>query len=102
MLAPSRQQVADLNRRARADRLAGQPPPVQVEVADGNQASAGDLIITRRNDRHLTHGRDWVRNGDRWTVTGLTSDGGIRANHRRTGKPMTLPGTYVREAVELG
>ena len=70
---------------------------VQIELADGNQASAGDVIITRRNDRRLTSGRDWVRNGDRWTVTGLTADGGIRAIHRRTGKPVTLPAAYVRE-----
>src|SRR5215212_6197912 len=102
MLAPSRRQVADLNRRARANRLAGQPPPVQVEVADGNQASAGDVIITRRNDRRLASGTWWVRNGDRWTVTSLTPDGGVRAIHRRTGRPVTLPGVYVREAVELG
>ena len=46
--------------------------------------------------------RGWVRNGDRWTVTGLTADGAIHATHRRTGKPVTLPGSYVREAVELG
>ena len=60
------------------------------------------MIITRRNDRRLTAGRDWVRNGDRWTVTAVTADGGIRATHRRTGKPVTLPAAYVRDAVELG
>jgi conjugative relaxase-like TrwC/TraI family protein len=102
MLAPSRREVADLNHRARTDRLIGNTPGRQVELADGNQASAGELIITRRNDRRLASGTGWVRNGDRWTVTGLTPDGGIRAVHRRTGKPVTLPGTYVREAVELG
>jgi conjugative relaxase-like TrwC/TraI family protein len=102
MLASSRREVADLNRGARAARLAGQQPALEIDLADGNQASVGDLIITRRNDRHLTTGRDWVRNGDRWTVTGLTTSGGIRAIHRRTGRPVTLPGSYVREAVELG
>jgi ATP-dependent exoDNAse (exonuclease V) alpha subunit len=102
MLAPSRRQVTDLNHRARTARLAGRLPAVQVELADGNQASAGDLIITRRNDRRLASGTAWVRNGDRWTITGLTADGGIRAIHRRTGRSVTLPGTYVREAVELG
>ena len=65
-----------------------------------NRAGIGDLIITRLNDRRLTHGRDWVRNGDRWTITALTPDGELRAN--RTGKPVTLPSNYVREAVELG
>ena len=102
MLAPSRRQVADLNQRARAARLAGHQPALEIDLADGNRASVGDLIITRRNDRRLTTGRDWVRNGDRWTITALTPDGGIAATHRRTGKPVTLPAGYVREAVELG
>jgi conjugative relaxase-like TrwC/TraI family protein len=102
MLAPSRREVADLNRRARAARLAGQQPALEIDLADGNRASVGDLVITRRNDRRLTAGRDWVRNGDRWTITALTPDGGIRATHRRTGKPVILPGSYVREGVELG
>jgi conjugative relaxase-like TrwC/TraI family protein len=102
MLAPARYQVADLNQRARAARLAGQPPAPEIDLADGNRASVGDLIITRRNDRRLTAGRDWVRNGDRWTITALTPDGSIKATHRRTGKPVHLPATYVREAVGLG
>jgi ATP-dependent exoDNAse (exonuclease V) alpha subunit len=102
MLAPSRRQVADLNQRARDNRLAGHQPKAEVDLADGNRASVGDLIITRRNDRRLTAGRDWVRNGDRWTITAITADGGLRAVHRRTGKPVTLPSGYVREAVELG
>jgi ATP-dependent exoDNAse (exonuclease V) alpha subunit len=102
MLAPSRREVADLNRRARAARLAGHQPLLEVGLADGNRASVGDLIITRRNDRRLTAGRDWVRNGDRWSVTAITADGSIKATHRRTGRPASLPANYVREAVELG
>jgi len=102
MLTPARYQVADLNQHARAARLAGHRPMLEVDLADGNRASVDDLIITRRNDRRLTTGRDWVRNGDRWIVNALTPDGGIRALHRRTGKPVTLPADYVREAVELG
>src|SRR5829696_5894693 len=97
MLAPSRREVADLNQRARAARLEGQQPALEIDLADGNRASVGDLIITRRNDRRLTAGRDWVRNGDRWTITTLTPDGGIEATHRRTGKPISLPAGYVRE-----
>ena len=56
MLAPSRRQVADLNHRARTARLVGHTPAGLVDLADGNQASAGDLIITRRNDRRLASG----------------------------------------------
>ncbi len=32
----------------------------------------GDVVITRRNDRRLgVSGTDWVKNGDRWTVTAV-------------------------------
>ena len=49
MLAPTRDLVAELNRRARAHRLASAPTPgPEVALADGNRASAGELIITRQ------------------------------------------------------
>jgi hypothetical protein len=42
----------------------------EVPLADGNQASIGDVIITRSNDRRLRlAATDWVKNGDRWTIT---------------------------------
>ena len=48
MLAPTRDLVAELNRRARAHRLASAPTSgPEVILADGNRASAGELIITR-------------------------------------------------------
>jgi ATP-dependent exoDNAse (exonuclease V) alpha subunit len=102
MLAPSRRQVADLNRQARALVRERHYPGREVTLADGNQAGVGDLIITRRNDRRLASGHSWVRNGDRWTITGLGDDGAIQARHLRTAMPVTLPGDYVAGAVELG
>ena len=66
MLAPTRDQVAELNRRARNHRLNSDMPNAVVRLADGNQASAGDVIITRSNDRRLRlTATDWVKNGDR-------------------------------------
>jgi conjugative relaxase-like TrwC/TraI family protein len=53
MLAPTRELVSRLNQRAQDHRLAGVTPGRQVDLADGNAASVGDLIITRRNDRRL-------------------------------------------------
>jgi conjugative relaxase-like TrwC/TraI family protein len=47
MLAPTRDQVSELNQRARTQRLAGHTPAVEIDLADGNRASVGDLIITR-------------------------------------------------------
>ena len=61
MLAPTRDLVAELNRRARAHRLASAPiTGPEIRLADGNRASAGELIITRHNDRRLrTSAFDW-------------------------------------------
>jgi conjugative relaxase-like TrwC/TraI family protein len=104
MLAPTRDLVAELNQRARAHRLASAPTSgPEVVLADGNRASAGDLIITRRNDRRLRiSATDWVKNGDRWTVLAADCDGGLRVRHRRTGRSIRLPASYVRDSVELG
>ena len=70
MIAPTRHLVAELNRRARAHRLDHTPAASEVALADGNRASVGDVIITRSNDRRLRlTATDWVKNGDRWTIT---------------------------------
>ena len=47
MLAPTRELVAELNRRARDHRLDHTPTSSEVRLADGNPASVGDVIITR-------------------------------------------------------
>ena len=86
-------------------RLAPAPttPGPDVALADGNRASAGELIITRSNDRRLrTSASDWVKNGDRWTVLTAHRDGGLRVQHTRSGRTIELPASYVRESVELG
>jgi conjugative relaxase-like TrwC/TraI family protein len=103
MLAPFRELVSRLNQRARDHRLADSAPGRQVELADGNRASVGDLIITRANDRRLRiSATDWVKNGDRWTVLNLTSTGGVRVRHVRNGRTVMLPAGYVSIATELG
>jgi conjugative relaxase-like TrwC/TraI family protein len=103
MLAPTRELVSSLNQRAQDHRLAGATPGRQVEMADGNRASVGDLIITRRNDRRLRiTATDWVKNGDRWTVLDLPATGGLRVRHVRNGRTVTLPASYVSAAAELG
>ena len=84
MLAPTRELVAGLNRRARDHRLGNVPVGREVRLADGNQASVGDVIITRSNDRRLRlTATDWVKNGDRWTIPAsagaVTSQSGTTA-----------------------
>jgi ATP-dependent exoDNAse (exonuclease V) alpha subunit len=53
VLAPTQELVSQLNQRARKHRLAETTPSQEIELGDGNRASVGDLIITRRNDRRL-------------------------------------------------
>jgi len=103
MLAPTRELVRRLNQRAQNHRLAGSVPGRQVELADRNQASVGDLIITRSNDRGLRiSATDWVKNGDRWIILNLTSTGGLRVRHALNGRMVTLPADYIQTSVELG
>ena len=108
LLAPTREQVLALNLRARADRLtrtaqAGRPVGRERQLADGSHVSAGDLVLTRRNDRRLaTSATDWVKNGDRWNVTTVQPDGGLAVTHVITGRRTVLPPDYAREHVTLG
>lgn len=103
MLAPTRDLVARLNKTARNTRLDGTPAPDEVALADGNHVSEGDVILTRRNDRRLgVSGTDWVKNGDRWTITAISPNGSLHARHIRSGLHVALPREYVAKHVELG
>ena len=106
LLAPTRDLVTDLNHRARADRLAQLGPGEvvgEVSLADGTAASVGDVVVTRRNERRLPlTATDWVKNGDRWTVTGVGDDGSLRVMHHQLRRSITLPTDYVSEHVQLG
>lgn len=106
LVAEASETVKYLNRRASADRIIADPVGnIEVSLADGTQASEGDLIITRRNDRRLRTLRGgWVRNGDRWTVTQVHKDGSMQV--QRAGVDvngsLALPTAYVAEHVDLG
>ncbi|MEO5665937.1 MAG: MobF family relaxase, partial [Nocardioides sp.] len=104
LLAPTRELVGQLNARARADRLvAGECETTAVELADGNRASAGDVIVTRRNSRRLLLSRtNWVKNGDRWTVENVLPTGALLARHLELGRAVELPSDYVADHVQLG
>lgn len=57
LLAATREIVTELNQRARQDLLGAgggsSPPGREATLADGTRASAGDVILTRHNDRTL-------------------------------------------------
>jgi conjugative relaxase-like TrwC/TraI family protein len=103
VVAPTRDLVAELNRRARNHRLNGDVPNAVVRLGDGNQASAGDVIITRCNDRRLRlSATDWVKNGDRWTITGIGRKGDLKVRHNRSRLTVCLPPDYVQRSTGLG
>jgi conjugative relaxase-like TrwC/TraI family protein len=103
MLAPTRELVAELNRRARDHRLGGAPAGQEVRLGDGNRASVGDMIITRTNDRRLRlTATDWVKNGDRWTITRIGRRGDLTVRHTRCQLTLRLPADYVHTSTGLG
>lgn len=126
LIAETHEDVTTLNRRARADLILDETltPDREVELRDGTAVGVGDTIITRLNNRNLRTlaGRDWVRNGDIWTVTAVGDDGTItiardygtgttvredgtiraRRRERRFGGSILLPAAYVAEHVDLG
>ncbi|WP_082606330.1 MobF family relaxase [Nocardioides sp. Root190] len=118
MLAPTRDLVSDLNQQARAHRLAQQSGTAAADpasyptngpvrrLADGNEASIGELIITRENDRRLrTSATDWVKNGDRWNVLEIHDGGDLTVQHTGRnghGRIVRLPADYVARSTELG
>jgi conjugative relaxase-like TrwC/TraI family protein len=105
LLASSNTLVTELNARARAARLAGTADTGRPEVGlrDGTAASVGDVVLARHNQRDLAiTATEWVKNGDRFTVTALTGDGGLRVRHAPTRRQLTLPADYVAEHLQLG
>lgn len=107
LIAEATETVKYLNQRARADRIINGEPAgdIEVNLADGTQASEGDLVITRKNDRRLRPIRGgWVRNGERWRITHVHPDGSVEV-HRTgivVGGSVTLPAAYVAEHLDLG
>ena len=96
--------VTELSARARADRVAaGQVEAGGAVLRDGNLAGAGDWIITRLNERRMSvyGGRDWVKNGDAWTVEHRHADGSLTVRHMDHGGRVTLPAAYVAACVQL-
>ncbi|UCM88021.1 MobF family relaxase [Streptomyces marincola] len=107
LIAPTNALAARLSHTARTALVAERAvdDQVTVELSDGNRAGVGDQLVTRANDRRLTcrnRPRQYVRNGDIWTVTAVTGDGQLEVRHGRTGGRLTLPRAYCAASTELG
>ncbi|MFD0997438.1 ATP-binding domain-containing protein [Pseudoclavibacter chungangensis] len=108
MIAANGEAVSELNQRARTDLIeAGRVEADGVPLHDGTAAGVRDLVVTRRNERRLSTGWSWVKNGDRWQVTRRFEDGSLAVRRlgkgdRPHGKALVLTASYVSEEVELG
>lgn len=106
LIATDAQTVTALNQRARADLILSGAVNTSREALLHDQTSAGvgDVVITRRNDRRLRTKRGWVRNGDRWKVRAVRTDGSVvvQTMGTRWGGRVVLPPQYVQNDVELG
>jgi hypothetical protein len=61
------------------------------------------VIITRTKDRRLRlTATDWVKNGDRWTITRIGRPGDLTVRHNRSHLIVRLPPDYVRTSTGLG
>ena len=77
-------------------------PTWSAPIADG-EALVGDIVATRRNDRHLhTSSGDTVRNRELWTITDIGTGGDLTVTQVGGHGTVTLPADYVREHVRLG
>jgi conjugative relaxase-like TrwC/TraI family protein len=102
MLAGDTATVNELNLRARSDRVAnGFVIEGGVIVCGAMTAGLNDLVVTRENDRRLTAGTSWVKNGDVWTVAATHADGSMSVARVNGHGSVVLPARYVAEYVEL-
>lgn len=104
MIAATNRDITALSARARTERItAGQVEAVGVPLADHNVAGVGDWIVTRNNNRRITtcRGKDFVKNGDAWTVVKRLRDGSLKVRHQEHRGTATLPASYVAAHVQL-
>jgi hypothetical protein len=102
LLAADVETVRSLNARARAERVIhGLVEPKGTTLRDDLKAGVGDRVVSRLNDRRLSVGTGWVKNGDTWVVTHRDQDGALRVQRSPGGPTVTLPATYVAQHVEL-
>ncbi len=100
MLAGDAATVDELNDRARSDLLKRGIVEPGIVVGDLN-VGVGDLVVTRQNDRRLTTGEGWVKNGGEWRITATHADGALAVTRVRGNNSVVLPARYVALHVEL-
>ncbi|WP_350310620.1 MobF family relaxase [Amycolatopsis sp. RTGN1] len=105
LIVPTNEDTVALNIDARERRLGrgALDRGREVELHDATTASVGDWVVTRHNQRLLSlfGGKDFVKNGDVWTITDVHANGKITVQHKVHKAAITLPAGYVQAHVEL-
>ena len=95
LIAKSAEDVTALNARARTARVdSGRVAKAGVDLRDGTTAGVGDVVVTRRNHRHLAsrNGHTFVKNGDTWIVERVHRNGDLSVrNQQRATSPIGFP-----------
>ena len=102
--APTLRLVGEINTEIAARRhRAGETGDV-VQGSGAEAIRVGDVVATRRNHRRIVASDgQWVRNGDRWTVTGADKEGAVTARRLEDeGVTVVLPASYSAEHLDLG
>ncbi|MFD4243651.1 MobF family relaxase [Streptomyces sp. NPDC058525] len=106
MTAADNATVTELNQRAQAWHIAKGDLDTShsVPLRTGARAHVGDIIVTRLNRRRMTvrGGKDFVKNGDTWTVEQILADGAAIVRHTQHRGRITLPADYLTAQAELG
>ncbi|MEU8264838.1 hypothetical protein AB0C02_30010 [Micromonospora sp. NPDC048999] len=103
MVVDTTEEASDIAHHARNLLItAGRVRPGRaVRLHDGNQASVGDIIVTRRNDRRIAAGPDYVTNRDQWRINAITRDGQLHVTNITTGTGTVLPAAYTARHTHL-
>lgn len=106
MTAADTASVTALNLRAQAWHIAAGTVDTRTGAAlrAGQRAHVGDVIVTRLNRRRMTvrGGRDFVKNGDTWTLQQILPDGDAVVRHTQHRGRIRLPAAYLATQCELG
>lgn len=106
LIGADNESVHDLNTQAQADLLAlghvtQSPRPAKLR---SSQAHVDDKLLTRKNDRRILDANGvFVKNGSRFTVTKILSDGSVMATRDDDTKAVIqIPASYLASSTELG
>lgn len=106
MTAADTATVTALNLRAQAWHIEAGTVDTRQAAAlrAGQRAHVGDVIVTRLNRRRMTvrGGRDFVKNGDTWTVQQILPGGDVVVRHTQHRGRIRLPADYMSAQCELG